>query len=328
MNLPESDICFFSLMFPFSSDMRALPSYRLDDKPTAHPAARCRPANRRRGYWSLRNGGFSGITRRRIVATCVDCVVRADATVRRIDRKTDRAIVIPPQGEIACCSCLPQWSAGPVRRRTRGNRLYGNPMAGIARLVRRQAVPLPVSNRSRSRCRQVRRNVPACAVPGRRKKSSMCSTLPPETPVEHRGKRGCQTCMAPSVRRTHNRVRQATFRYDAIAMLASVGFAGFVTIAFAVSQYGQTVRARMMPGFLGVFGCVKPWSEGDAFGDGRSVESGVDEVDACSRSATGSSEDSTPMSCMSVPSGEKRAVAIHRQAVHDVQIHLSCHACG
>ncbi|BAF39398.1 hypothetical protein BAD_0617 [Bifidobacterium adolescentis ATCC 15703] len=158
----------FSLIFVLFFRICGYVTYWPARRPTHRPTARCRPANRRRlGYWSLRNSGFpTESTRRRIVATCVDCVVRADATVRQ-DRPQDRSCNRnTPARRGACCSCLPQWSAGPVRRRTRRrNRLYGNPMAGIARLVRRRAVPtLPFRTVHGPRCRRVRRNVPACAV--------------------------------------------------------------------------------------------------------------------------------------------------------------------
>ncbi len=71
-------------------------------RPTHRPAARCRPANRRRlGYWSLRNSGFPAES---LVDESLQhaWIASFEPTqlFGRIDRKTDHAIVIPPQGGV------------------------------------------------------------------------------------------------------------------------------------------------------------------------------------------------------------------------------------
>ena len=115
-----------------------------------------------------------------------------------------------------------------------------------------------VSNRSRSTLPpgSAKRSGVRCS--GRRKKSSMCSTLPPKRLLSIAANVVLPDVHGPSIA-TNTQSRSASnVSIRAIAMLASVGFAGFVTIAFAVNRVrSDGTRANRCQVPRRIRGCVR-----------------------------------------------------------------------
>ena len=117
---------------------------------------------------------------------------------------------------------------------------------------------------------------------GRRKKSSICSTLPPNRSLRIWANVVLPDAHGPSMAtNTRSRVSSpSSVAKRAIALSAVRGDASFMSTPISV-EHCQTVRARTDAEFFGVFERVLAVAGSDAFGDGRAVGGDMDEIHAC-----------------------------------------------